>query len=95
MDRWLFLIVIVSFLFMITYDPKSKNLEKFIPKKESMEAAETEADQKKPCCSVTKYRANNPYQCEPGYYQGLQFADPDYGCPSVSPVVFEGAIMSR
>ena len=92
MDRWLFFIVIVSFLFIITYDPKSRKLENFIPKKESMEA---EADQGKTCCSVTKYRADNPYQCEPGYYQGLQFADTDYGCPQVRPVVYEGAIMSR
>jgi hypothetical protein len=95
MDRWLFLIVIMSFIFIITYDPKSKNLENLIPKKESMEADEAAIDQKKPCCSVTKYRAENPYQCEPGYYQGLQFADTDYGCPVVSPVVYEGAIMSR
>lgn len=91
MDTWIFMIVIVSFLFIITYDPKKGSLEKYIiPQKEQMNGSK-----KAPCCNKVKYRANHPGQCESAYYQGLQFADQDYGCPKVQPIVYKGAIMSQ
>lgn len=75
--------VILAIIFVLTYDPKSRTLDKFI-----------NSPEKKPsCCSTTEYRADNPVQCEPLYYQGLQFANTDLGCPTRRPSVNMGAIV--
>ena len=66
------LLVILAILFCLTYDPKSRTLERFIEGPSS-------------CCSRTDYRAQNPDQCQPPYYQGVQFGNPDYGCPAKMP----------
>ena len=47
------------------------------------------------CCSDNNYMANNPTQCEPAHYQGVQFADMDYGCPKRHPEAYMGAIIGR
>jgi hypothetical protein len=77
--KMLLLFALLAFVFCITYDPKSGTLEKFI--------------EPNSCCSNVEYRARNPVQCEPPYYQGVQFADPNYGCPRRSPQVMNGAII--
>jgi hypothetical protein len=30
MDKWIYILVIICFIFILTYDPKTKNLEKVI-----------------------------------------------------------------
>lgn len=47
------------------------------------------------CCSKTNYMANNNTQCEYAHYQGVQFADPQYGCPVRHPKAYMGAIIGR
>jgi hypothetical protein len=89
MDRCLLAVIVVSVIFIITYDPQKGNLNNFIPQKEKF------TEEKVPCCNKLDYRSTHPWQCEPAYYQGLQFADPNYGCPPVQPVVYKGAIMSQ
>ena len=79
------LIAILALIFIITYDPKSRTLEKFIqPEGES-----------RPCCDNADYRALNHDQCESAYYTSLQFADPNYGCPAKHPKTELGAIIGK
>lgn len=86
MNQFLQLLVLLAFIFCLTYDPKSRTLENFIEGPKSQPAPGG-------CCSRTQYRADNPVQCEPPYYQGLQFANPEYGCPRRFPHVSMGAII--
>ena len=89
MDKLLCIAIVVVIIFVLTYNPKSRTLEKYIKKKEKYEPKK-----KKPCCSVTDYRAEHPVQCEPPYYLGLQLGNPNYGCPQCHPQVWEGAIIA-
>jgi hypothetical protein len=85
MSQFIKFLALLAFLFVLTYDPKSRTLENIIegsPK-----------NKQGGCCSQVDYRADNPVQCEPPYYNGLQFADPDIGCPTRRPNVNMGAIL--
>ncbi len=85
MSQFIKILALVAFLFVLTYDPKSRTLENFIegPPKNKQGG----------CCSQVNYRADNPVQCEPPYYQGLQFAETELGCPTRRPQVNMGAIV--
>jgi hypothetical protein len=76
-------LVIMAILFVLTYDPKSRTLESIID-------SDT---QSKPCCEKNDYMANNPTQCESVHYQGVQFGNEKYGCPSRHPRQSMGAII--
>jgi len=76
-------LVILAIIFVLTYDPRSKTLDKFI----------NEPNKNGQCCSSTDYRANHPVQCEPTYFQGVQFGNTELGCPARLPKVNEGAIV--
>ena len=91
MDKWLFLIVIIFFLFMITYDPKSHTLDKYILG-EHKEHYAVGPQATGNCCDNVDYMADNYRQCAPAHFQGIQFAEP-YGCPSMIPVTNQGAIL--
>ncbi len=73
------LLMLLAVLFVLTYDPRSRTLENVI----------------EPCCNNNEYRANNMTQCESGYYQGVQFGNTDYGCPTKSPKEHMGAIIGN
>jgi len=91
MDKWLFLIVVLCFLFCLTYDPKSQTLKSFInpyaavPKKEHY--------REKPCCDNVMYMAENSTQCQPRHFYGVQFGTLNYGCPPKIPKTWMGAIL--
>jgi len=85
MNQFVNILVLLAFLFVLTYDPKSRTLETFIEGPPS--------DKRGGCCSRANYRADNPLQCEPPYYQGLQFANTELGCPAKSPHVNMGVIV--
>ena len=89
MDKCLSFLILICVLFVMTYNPKTGNLEQYIlnPQPPRQDA------QQKPCCSDTDYRADHPVQCRAAYYQGLQFGDPNYGCPVRDPAVCKGAII--
>lgn len=74
--------IFLAILFVISYDPKSGTLEKFI-------------EPGKGCCDDPAYRAKNMTQCESKYYQGVQFGEPILGCPEQVPKVRDGAIFGR
>ena len=73
------ILVLIAVLFVLTYDPRSRTLEKVI----------------EPCCNNNEYRANNMNQCESGYYQGVQFGDTNYGCPPKTPKEYMGAVIGN
>ncbi len=74
----------MAVLFVLTYDPKSRTLENVI------EGSESNA---KPCCERNNYMANNQTQCESVHYQGVQFGNENYGCPTRHPRQAMGAII--
>jgi len=76
--------VILAILFVLTYDPKSGTLDRFMTEPTKKESQ---------CCSQTKYRANHPVQCESRYFQGVQFGNTELGCPVRVPTVDMGAIL--
>lgn len=95
MDKWLFLIVIVCFLFCLTYDPSSHNLDKYIignSRNEKYEINPEQVNNKMSCCDNVNYMANNNKQCGPAHFQGIQFAE-SYNCPKQVPVTDQGAIL--
>lgn len=74
--------IFLAILFVLSYNPKSRTLEKFI-------------SPEKGCCDDPEYRAKNMTQCESSYYQNVQFATPSIGCPVQTPMVRDGAIIGR
>ena len=81
------LLVIMAVLFVLTYDPKSRTLENVI------EGSTSNGDNSKPCCERNNYMANNQTQCESVHYQGVQFGNEKYGCPTRHPRQAMGAII--
>ncbi len=82
-----YLIAAAMFVFVMMYDTKSGRLEKFmrVPQKNAQNTG---------CCNNNVYMSTNPTQCENAHYQGVQFADRDYGCPERHPKVCGGAIIA-
>jgi len=76
---WLFL---AAFIFCLTYSPQK------IPQTNSLQARAGQS-----CCSNDKHMAENPVQCRNAHYRGVQFGNPDYGCPKRHPQVYQGAII--
>jgi len=66
MNTIIWVAILVAFVFMLTYDPRSRNLEKYIPPQV-------------PRCSQEPTPGK---QCESGRFQELQFGvnPPDGGC---------------
>jgi hypothetical protein len=80
-------LVILVVLFVLTYDPKSRTLENVI------EGSNANSVDSKPCCERNNYMANNQTQCESVHYQGVQFGNENYGCPTRHPRHAMGAII--
>jgi len=77
MNKVIQLIALLAFVFVLTYDPKSRKLESVI----------------EGCCNSPGHMARNPEQCEPAHYQGVQFGNPNYGCPPKYPPTHLGALV--
>jgi hypothetical protein len=92
MDRFVCILIAVSVIFILTYKPESKTLEKYVsPAASSPQQASPQPE----CCGSDAYRANHHTQCESAYYQNLQFGQPkeEMGCPTRQPNVLMGAIV--
>ena len=83
-----YILAFLAVIFVLTYDTKTGRLEKFMGLKPQQEAAKT-------CCNNNDYMANNFVQCENAHYEGVQFANTNYGCPERHPQVMGGAIIGR
>ena len=85
MDKWLILIVLACFLFVITYEPTGKKnggKENYQP-----------AHKIETCCDDVEYMAENKDQCQAAHFRGVQFVE-QYGCPKKVPCTSAGAILS-
>jgi hypothetical protein len=78
-------LVILAILFVLTYDPRSRVLENVLEGPVGVDS--------KPCCEKNDYMANHQTQCESVHYQGVQFGNEQYGCPSRHPRQTMGAII--
>ena len=47
------------------------------------------------CCNDVNYMADNKKQCDNAHFQGVTFANEDYGCPVKTPDVNMGAVIGR
>jgi len=81
-----YLLALLAILFVISYDPKSGTIEKFI---------NPGSNKNKGCCDNTEYMADNRRQCEHAHFQGVTFANQNYGCPAKTPEVNMGAVIGR
>lgn len=85
MDKWLVLVVLVCFLFVITYEPSGKKKggkESYQP----VQKIET-------CCDDVEYMAENKDQCQAAHFRGVQFIEKN-GCPRKVPCTSMGAVIS-
>ena len=92
MDKLMWVLVICSVIFILSYDPKSGMVEKF---KNMSQRSTADDDKDKPrCCGSANNRAHNQDQCESSYFQSLQFATPDdvVACPVKPTNEWKGAI---
>lgn len=80
-----YLLALLALLFVISYDPKSGTIEKFV----------NPMVKKTGCCDNTQYMADNKDQCEHAHFQGVTFAQEGYGCPLKTPEVNMGAVIGR
>ena len=93
------IVLLIGVIFVLTYNPKTGFLDRYIqsppllPSVKTPTTGTTEDEENSACCNSTDYRAENNVQCRAAYYQGLQFGDPDYGCPTKQPSTCQGAII--
>ena len=86
----IYILSILAIVFVLTYKPRTRRVENFT---EFQQAKYPARDSQ--CCSKNDYMAKNPTQCTPPHYQGVQFAEPKYGCPVKHPEAYLGAIIGR
>jgi hypothetical protein len=86
MDKLMWLLVIVAVIFVLSYNPKSGTLEKFV---------ELTNTPQKTCCASNDYRSANSEQCENSYYQNLQFGGDAVACPRKPSNSWKGALLAQ
>lgn len=84
MDRLVCIAIFVIILFVLTYDPKSRTLEKYILVDPIQKVKET----RKLSGGANDFRA-----CENTHYQALQFGELNPQCPQPNPQTVEGVIV--
>jgi hypothetical protein len=73
MDKFLFVIIIAVVIFLLTYDPKSGTIEKYLHV--------YDPDKKKKLCQDEEFRGKNPEQCKYANYDAIQFAKSSFMNP--------------
>ena len=86
----IYVVALLAVVFVLAYNPKTRRVENFMQFQQPKYPGPNSQ-----CCSKNKYVANNPTQCTPAHYQGVQFADNKYGCPVKHPEAYLGAIIGR
>ena len=72
MNKLVLFAIIAVFIFVLTYDPKKGNLERYLHPYNS---------DKKSQCQDEEFRAKYPDQCKEANYDGLQFAKSSFMNP--------------
>ncbi len=73
MDKFLFVIVITVVIFLLTYDPKSGTIERYLQA--------YDPDKKKNQCQDEEFRGKYPEQCKDANYDAIQFAKSSFMNP--------------
>jgi len=89
MKAWL-VICIIAIIFVISYDPSSGTLEKYLLSGPKNYPAETNKG-----CANNEFRANNPDPCENSAYQSVQFGTQPKDTPPRIPESYLGAIVGQ
>ena len=89
MDKLLCILIAAAVIFILTYKPESRTIERFMSQ-DIVPKNEKQSD----CCGSDSYRANHHTQCESSYFQNLQFgqAKDTMACPIRQPNVMMGVI---
>jgi hypothetical protein len=97
MNSAISILVVVCIIFVLTYNPQTGTLEQYFVGSSSggPPAPVVPMGADASCCNSEDYRAENYVQCRANYYQGLQFGNPDYGCPIRQPSTCNGAIIKQ
>lgn len=78
MDKLIMLVILAVVIFMLTYDPKTGNLEKYLKPFNKMN------DNQGQGCSDNDFRSKNPGQCKDPAYEDIQFATTDFMKPTAT-----------
>ena len=89
MDKLLVALITAAVIFILSYKPESRTMERFISQRPI-----SQLEKQPECCGSDAYRANHHTQCEAPYFQNLQFgqAKDAMACPIRQPNVMMGAI---
>ena len=87
MDKLMWVLILAAIIFVLSYDPKSGTLNKFVELNRPRPQEE-----KKLCCGSNDYRSVNSDQCDSAYFQNLQFAGDTVACPVNKINSWKGAI---
>ena len=87
MKLWV-IAVIIALVFVLTYDPNSGTLDKYIVGDKSVLDPQEMAT-----CNNPAYMANNPRQCEEAHYASAQFGTVPMATPPRVPKTEMGVIV--
>lgn len=73
MDKFMFVVIIAVVIFLLTYDPKSGTIERYLHA--------YDPDKKKSQCQDEEFRGKHPDQCKEANYNGIQFASSTFMNP--------------
>lgn len=91
MDKLLVALIAGAVIFILSYKPESRTMERFIGQPTIVPDLKKQPE----CCGSDNYRANHHTQCESAYFKNLQFgeAKDTMACPIRQPNVMMGAIV--
>jgi hypothetical protein len=94
MNTWIWALFVIVFVFLLTYDPKSGTMKSVIGSVGGSSGG-TGTRVGASCCADDTFRAQNPKKCEDPHYNGVQFANPEYTCPTAPDTAQMGAIIRK
>jgi len=95
MNTWIWALFVIVFVFLLTYDPKSGTMKSTIASVSGTGVSSNSSGVAPSCCADDTFRAQNPKKCEDPHYNGVQFANPEYTCPTAPDTAKMGAIIRK
>lgn len=96
MNTWIWALFVIVFVFLLTYDPKSGTMKSVIGTVSSSSSGTgSNSGTGATCCADDTFRAQNSKKCEDPHYNGVQFANPAYACPTAPDTAQMGAIIRK
>lgn len=99
MNTWIWALFVIVFVFLLTYDPKSGTMKSVIGtvgvSSGGTGSGSNSSGVAASCCADDTFRAQNSKKCEDPHYNGVQFANPAYACPTAPDTAQMGAIIRK